>query len=276
MRQPLKMLLLLIACFWLTGCATTRPLELPSKAIVQREQLIVHSDFDLPQRHRLIEELTDLRNDIVRSLQAPVSDEPIYVYLFEDSDRYERYMAEHHPLLPTRRAFFIKSDTTLRVYAYWGERVAEDLRHEVTHAYLHSVYPYLPLWLDEGIAEYFETGRGLQGIHRGHIALLSEQKAAGNWQPDLDRLESIARVSEMDQLAYAESWLWIHFALQDPTRAEILLRYLQTLRTDGQAPRLSRMLPEATPDLQSALLDHLQMLQELELADESPLPSETP
>jgi hypothetical protein len=264
MRQPWKILVVLLVHYGLMGCATTRPLELPSKAIVQREQLVVHSDFKLPERHRLIEELTVLRNDMVRLLDAPVSDEPIYVYLFEDSDRYERYMAEHHPLLPTRRAFFIKSDTTLRVYAYWGERVAEDLRHEVTHAYLHAVFPYLPLWLDEGLAEYFETGRGTQGIHRGHIELLAEANAAGTWHPDLDRLESMTNIGEMDQLAYAESWLWIHFAVYEPTRAELLRRYLQSLKTDGEAIRMSLMLSETTPQLSSALLTHLQMLHEFD------------
>lgn len=264
MRQPWKILVVLLVHYGLMGCATTRPLELPSKAIVQREQLVVHSDFKLPERHRLIEELTGLRNDMVRLLDAPVSDEPIYVYLFEDSDRYERYMAEHHPLLPTRRAFFIKSDTTLRVYAYWGERVAEDLRHEVTHAYLHAVFPYLPLWLDEGLAEYFETGRGTQGIHRGHIELLAEANAAGTWHPDLDRLESMTNIGEMDQLAYAESWLWIHFAVYEPTRAELLRRYLQSLKTDGEAIRMSLMLSETTPQLSSALLTHLQMLHEFD------------
>lgn len=264
MRQPWKILVVLLVHYGLMGCATTRPLELPSKAIVQREQLVVHSDFKLPERHRLIEELTALRNDMVRLLDAPVSDEPIYVYLFEDSDRYERYMAEHHPLLPTRRAFFIKSDTTLRVYAYWGERVAEDLRHEVTHAYLHAVFPYLPLWLDEGLAEYFETGRGTQGIHRGHIELLAEANAAGTWHPDLDRLESMTNIGEMDQLAYAESWLWIHFAVYEPTRAELLRRYLQSLKTDGEAIRMSLMLSETTPQLSSALLTHLQMLHEFD------------
>lgn len=264
MRQPWKILVVLLVHYGLMGCATTRPLELPSKAIVQREQLVVHSDFKLPERHRLIEELTVLRNDMVRLLDAPVSDEPIYVYLFEDSDRYERYMAEHHPLLPTRRAFFIKSDTTLRVYAYWGERVAEDLRHEVTHAYLHAVFPYLPLWLDEGLAEYFETGRGTQGIHRGHIELLAEANAAGTWHPDLDRLESMTNIGEMDQLAYAESWLWIHFAVYEPTRAELLRRYLQSLKTDGEAIRMSLLLSETTPQLSSALLTHLQMLHEFD------------
>ena len=53
-----------------------------------------------------------------------------------------------------RRAFFVETDTQLSVYAQWGDRVAEDLRHEVTHGYLHAVVPNVPLWIDEGLAEF--------------------------------------------------------------------------------------------------------------------------
>ena len=43
------------------------------------------------------------------------------------------------------RAFFVESDTRLNIYAYWGDRVAEDLRHEVTHGYLHAMVPHSAL-----------------------------------------------------------------------------------------------------------------------------------
>ena len=38
-----------------------------------------------------------------------------------------------------------------------GERQFEaDLRHECTHALLHAALPYVPLWLDEGLASLYE------------------------------------------------------------------------------------------------------------------------
>ncbi len=45
------------------------------------------------------------------------------------------------PSFPARRAFFVETDTRLAVYAYWGDRIAEDLRHEVAHGYLHACVP---------------------------------------------------------------------------------------------------------------------------------------
>ena len=87
------------------------------------------------------------------------------VYLFEDRDAYERFMQSRYPNLPRRRAFFVAQPRgvgggdDLLVYTFWGERIRQDLRHELTHALLHSVLKDVPLWLDEGLAEYFELPR---------------------------------------------------------------------------------------------------------------------
>ena len=74
-------------------------------------------------------------------MALPRSDEPIHVYLFENPERFQGFMRLHYPKFPDRRAFFVKTDTQLTVYAQWGDRMAEDLRHEVTHAYVHAAAP---------------------------------------------------------------------------------------------------------------------------------------
>ena len=146
---------LLLGVLVFQGCATDHTrVALPVQELVVRDQLVVHSDFHVPKRHRLLDELTARRHDISELLNLPTSDEPINIYLFKKGDEFREYMKREHPKFPDRRAFFLKNDTTLTVLAYWGDRVGEDLRHEVTHGYLHSVVPNLPLWLDEGIAEY--------------------------------------------------------------------------------------------------------------------------
>ena len=104
---------------------------------------------------------------------------PIHVYLFEDADRFHEFVREERPDFPNRRAFFVETDTRLEVYAHWGGYVGEDLRHEVTHAYLHSVLPSIPLWLDEGLAEYFEVPRGRQGLNRDHLSRVVAKPGGG-------------------------------------------------------------------------------------------------
>lgn len=249
-----------LALCGLLGCAHVPPpqVALPAGNDLVREQLVFHSDSPLPAQHRLFEELVALRAQVAARLELPTSDEPIHVYLFENADLFRAFMGLHYPNLPVRRAFFVESDTRLAVYAYWGDRVAEDLRHETAHGYLHAVVPSIPLWLDEGLAEYFEVPRGAAGINRPHVGQLVQRLAQGGWRPDLRRLETLANAGDMTQLDYAESWAWAHWLLESSPKRKTLLRgYLASLRQAGVAEPLSLQLARSEPDAPRALAEHV-------------------
>jgi hypothetical protein len=261
-RRPL---LLALTCALLSsvGCARwgSNP-ALPERNTIVLDQLVVYSDTPLPQHHRLLEELRSQRALVSTKLGVPVSDEPIQVYLFRTSDKLDAFMHSRYPELPKRRAFFVESDTRLTVYAYWGDRVAEDLRHEVSHGYLHAAVPHLPLWLDEGLAEYFEVPRGLAGLNRPHVEQLTHA-AAEPWNPDLVRLEKMDETAGMTQRQYAESWAWVHFLLETtPERSIILQNYLKSL--SGTHPRvtISEQLQRADPQYAQRLIEHLAALRQ--------------
>jgi hypothetical protein len=245
------------------GCTLTRAVTpLPATHSLVREQLVLYSDFDLPQHHRLLDELVAQRGDLTKTLNLPTSDEPIHVYLFNTPSNYQAYIRKHYPDFPERRAFFVESDTRLAVYAQWGERIAEDLRHEVAHGYLHAVVPNLPLWLDEGLAEYFEVPRGRDGLNDPHVKLLVQRREASQWSPDMLRLEQLASAADMTQLDYAESWAWVHWLLETtPERRELLQNHLARLRTTGSSVPLSDELKKAEPEAANLLIAHLKELE---------------
>lgn len=246
----------------LAGCvAWPRPSPLPTRGSVVRDQLVIYSDFDLPKHHRLLDELAAQRGDLTTRLNLPVSDEPIHVYLFDTPQRYQAYIKKHYPEFPERRAFFVENDARLAVYAQWGERIAEDLRHEVAHGYLHSSVPNLPLWLDEGLAEYFEVPRGQRGLNKPHVELLLAQLDRGEWAPKLARLEKLSDVAGMTQLDYAESWAWVHWMLETaPQRRTVLQNQLLLLREHGATGPLSDSLQKLEPNLSASLTEHLKTL----------------
>lgn len=236
---------------------------LPADHTLLSGQLIIHSDFSLAKNHRLVQDLVAERGDLAEKLQLPPSDEPIYVFLFASDRRFQDFIREYYPRFPTRRAFFVESDTRLAVYAQWGDRVAEDLRHEVAHGYLHAVVMKLPLWLDEGLAEYFEVTRGQNGFNDTHVVELSARLADGSWDPSLERLEDITSASDMTQLDYAESWAWVHFLLETTPQCRSLLHnYLTTLRNDGTAIPLSLQIQDAVDLPNARLSEHVRRLAE--------------
>lgn len=226
------------------------------------EQLVFKCDFDLPRDHRLVRELTAERDDVANTVGLPASEERITVHLFRDQMRYRQVLADNFPSVPSRRAFFVETDTRLEVYAHWSDRVAEDLRHEVAHGYLHAMVPALPLWLDEGLAEYFEVPRGHGGLNRPHLDLLWDLVEHNGWRPDLVRLETLETAAEMEQADYAESWAWVYFFLEsDDERREVLTTYLADLRELGRVEPLSERLATRLVQPERTLTEYLTTLQ---------------
>jgi len=137
----------------------------------------------------------------------------------------------------------------------------EDLRHEVAHGYLHSAIPNLPLWIDEGLAEYFEVPRGYGGLNQPHVDLLSDSIERDDWKPSLKRLESLTDSSQMGQREYAESWAWVYFMLNSPPdRREILTGYLADLRLKGAAEPISARLAALNVEPEGPLTKYIATL----------------
>lgn len=241
---------------------------LPARHEFARDQLNFHSDVRLSAQHRLVEELVGGRRDLSQNLLLPTSDEPIEIYLFEKREDFDALVGARFPEFPGRRAIFVRTDASLTVLAAWSEHIGEDLRHEVTHAYLHSVVPNLPLWMDEGLAEYFEVGRGRHGAHRMHIARLVEAARADGWRPDLRRLEQRVDAEDLSPLEYAESWLWVHFLIESgPDRLELIQNQLARLRMSAEAAPMSEQIDKYLPDATNQVMDHLRQW-EAQMADQ--------
>jgi hypothetical protein len=268
--------LLVLAGTLTSGCHTLRlgpqPVEkadkdtpptppLPSKQSLRVSQFVFYSDFELKRDLPIFKELEALRDQVYKELQLPTANTVVQVYLFEDRDRYERYMKANQPQLPRRRAFFIQQERVhggddLMVYTYWGDRVSQDLRHELTHGMLHSVLKDVPLWLDEGLAECYELPPDWNGVNVQHL----EQLRRGSFKPNLDRLEQLTKVEQMTPAEYRESWAWVHLMLSDQAGRAVLLAYLQQLRTNPNPGPLAPKLAEAYDSLETALTEHLAKL----------------
>jgi len=245
----------------LAGDRWDRDAALPRRTELMAGQLVIHADFPLAGQHRLVRELEGMRADVSQRLGLPISDEPVHLYLFENPARYDAFVAARFPAFPARRAFFVETDTTLSVFAAWQDRIAEDLRHETTHGYVHAVVPAVPLWLDEGIAEYFELPSMQRGRHAAHLAHLSGRIIEGTWRPDLERMEALESAAAMSQDHYAEAWCWAHWLLATPDRQALLQEYLADVRRDPATAPLSVRLRRAVPgDLAGQLRRHVETL----------------
>jgi hypothetical protein len=237
---------------------------LPGKHATRRGCYVFYHDFDLDPNDSMFASLEDLPDQVYGELRLPPANTVIQIFLFDTQERYERYMftpkSGRYRHLPSRRAYFITEPRLgggteeLKVFTWMGDHLKTDLRHELTHALLNAVLKSVPLWLDEGLACFFELPPIQDGVNPQHLDHLQR----GSFHPDLARLEKLEQVKQMEKPEYREAWAWVHFMLRgSPIARRVLLDYLQTLRTNNSPGLLGPRLTAAIPDLEQALAAHL-------------------
>lgn len=231
----------------------------PAKHWLRVGQSVVYADIPLDQHDPLFRELGELPEQIQTELQLPPGDSLVQVFLFETQDKYDAFLKARYPKFPNRRAYFVAEPRAgagddLLVFTWMSENLRTDLRHELTHATLHGVLKGVPLWLDEGLAGYFELPPNHDGINSSHLEVLRR----GPFQPDLARLEKLGQVNQMEKPEYREAWAWVHLMLRgDPPARAALLEYVQHLRSTATPGLLLPKLRDALADPNQALADHL-------------------
>jgi hypothetical protein len=218
----------------------------------------IRSEFELTdsEGRDLVAEIGRLRRDVESLLAIRASEEPIQVNLFRTSSTYRQHLAQRVPEAMSRPALYVKGADIARVYVFRRRGFATDVRHECTHAVLHNALPFVPLWLDEGFAEYFETEPENRSSGHPHLRSL-KRSILFRWKPDLSRLESLTDLSQMGEEEYRESWAWAHFMLHGPAEVrQTLSDYLYDIEQGVDEGRLSERLRLVDPNIERRLIVH--------------------
>jgi len=131
-----------------------------------------------------------------------------------------------------------------------GTTAFHTIYHEYTHALMHLNFSKLPLWLSEGVAEFFgnstlgATEATTGTADRAHLWVLGRNE----WLP----LETLFRVKEGSphyneknpaSVFYAESWAVVHYLLLDPDarRGDLLRKFLVAWAAGGDSMGAARV-----------------------------------
>jgi hypothetical protein len=263
MKPPLPSVHPVCAAVCLYGLLAAPPLACAEWADEQTADLFeIRSEFSLVDEsgRALIRELSQLRSDVESLLGLEASQDPIEVNLFANRRNYQEFLELRVPEGASRVALYVQGTDRGRVYVYRHRGFEVDVRHECTHAVLHNALPYVPMWLDEGLAEYFEMPADQRAA--GHPHLSSVRRAMLlRWNPSLSRLESRQDFQEMDGNDYRDSWAWVHFMLHGPQDVrQTLSNYLYDVRMGNPAGQLSERLAAEVPASQHELTRHFRNL----------------
>jgi len=202
------------------------------------------------------EMIAQLRSDLKTSLDLEFEEELVELNIFRNRYNFVQYVSKRIPEGASRQALYVKGVDRARVYIYQNPNVNNDLRHECTHALIHQALPYLPIWLDEGLAEYFEVPQKHRVRHNPHRSNLKVSMFFGK-KPDLGRLERLRDLNQMTKREYRDSWAWVHFLMHESDQSrKLLLDYVQDIQTGEPPGPLSKRLYKEMPNANARLVAH--------------------
>jgi hypothetical protein len=223
--------------------------------------IIFRSEFPLRDVQELLDDIADLQTEIEETLGIECADREIQIHLFRNRISYQRYLAVRVPEGTKRQAFYMPSPEAGRVYAYRHRGLETDVRHETMHALLRNALPYVPLWLDEGLAEYFEVESRLRERGGGHLGELKLAMRFPGWRPHLERLEAKPGFLELNARDYRDAWGIVHFLIHGPEDARQVFRdYIKQIESGEVPGPLSETLEKLLPDYEQQIILHLKGL----------------
>ncbi len=149
------------------------------------------------------------------AIPSPV---PTFIYVFKD----ERGLAPYQcfPLQQPSGSggYFLQREDAQYIAVSAREEVTRTIYHEYAHAIFATAWPGAPLWLQEGLAEYFSTFRS-DGQHvyigeplKEHARTLRASVCIPFAElMELDADASLYRDSDKNPIFYAQAWIVTHF-----------------------------------------------------------------
>jgi hypothetical protein len=195
--------------------------------------VVVQADFPLKEVELVLLEIENLQRDLNQYLGLPLPKEKVELCLFSSDAAYMKFLEKRFANAPRdRRALYIKKTNSAGTVLVQRTREFEtDLRHEMTHAIVHATIPVVPIWLDEGLAKYFEVIAQDRFQGNPYMKQVRRNMRFGTFAvPSLYRLEKLRVVSEMGDAEYRDSWACVHFMFHHSVKThQMLAGYLKLL-----------------------------------------------
>lgn len=207
-----------------------------------------------PQKEQIIKAVEDVYTAYNRLFYIRINEiVQINIKLFKTQEKFDKYYARlsRKPLKGARGVYFSRrKELIVRQLEDW-ESTMRTIRHEISHAVLRTFAPRSPKWLNEGLAEYFET-LNIQNetiVFEAHVE--NEKKLQRLWKrkelPNLNEYFKmtnrrwISLAHNNDPVAYTMAWGVTSTLMSDKAGKGVITRLLQDLKRTHEHPTLAEI-----------------------------------
>jgi hypothetical protein len=215
----------------------------PEAFEVRSAHYVVRSDID----KRLCSLAADVLESSLERFSSRLGEvedfagEPFEVYLFAGEAGYRRYSAGILGTEPENTAGLYSPVT--RQLLIWNvpdrEQMMQTIRHEGLHQFLDRMASDVPIWLNEGLAEYYETADFTKGSSR-QIEVNLHHLVVARRQPIRDMgaflAQNRASFYSNRERGYAHGWGFVHFLQNGGAgEREVFDRLITALRSGASS-----------------------------------------
>jgi tetratricopeptide (TPR) repeat protein len=226
-RRIRRTLAIVLLALWLALPAGALPKEGERWIRVDTDHITLFSSAPLRQTEQLGRHVEKLKQvlDATSVGMKTHSPLPTYIYVFRGNSSFRDYRIGVDGTPQNIAGYFTANEdgNYVAINVASGDRPEETILHEYVHYWLDNNVPTVPLWVGEGLAEYYSTFRSRKNVAEiGHRVMSHDRLLEGNrLLPMAEWLaadESSTSYHEDDRvgLFYAQSWVAVHFLMSDP------------------------------------------------------------
>ena len=215
---------------------------------VRSESMTVIGDQSASTLRDVAQQLEQFRTvlGLLSSGGQPAPTAPTMVYVFGSRKAFEPFIPLRNGKPISVGGYFQRS-VDVNTIAFSTEGFAEDapvIFHEYSHLLVGTAVRSIPIWLNEGLAEYFSTFRlsaGGKGANIGlavarHVALLRERFIPLAQLLAVDQTSELYNEGERRSIFYAESWALTHYLMTELPSGQTLINQYAGAIAGGAKP----------------------------------------
>jgi tetratricopeptide (TPR) repeat protein len=192
-----------------------------------------------------LEQFRVVLGGLIQNAQRPLP-VPTHVYVFDSRKELQPFLPIRNGRVASLGGYFHHdgdvNDIALALEGY--DESVTIVFHEYTHLLVRNAAKSIPVWLSEGLAEYYST-YGLESggtrAHIGrpiahHVALLREHFMPLSQLIAVDTASALYNEGERRSIFYAEAWALTHYLMIEMAKGPAALNTYATAISRGQQP----------------------------------------
>lgn len=242
-KTPFLPVLTALLSLVVSGCAVT------PRRFQRTRHAYVRCEARGPEAALVTAEVDPTVESIARFLEIPPPLNPITLYVFPDQAAMADFLARYCPERKKSHATcFETPDGMVATLYLTGDRAHTLglLRHEMTHYVLASHFYDMPVWVDEGLAWFFQAGEPYGRVYP--VAVKRLRRFLRGKPESLERLVAIPMGWRIGLDDYARSWSIVYYLYRTRGGLGPIMEYLRRVHSGPEAATTFKAVFGETPE----------------------------